>query len=135
MNDCFESVRSIQRYYNRTGIFQMDYGLFNHIQSCIFCRLKLLFNFYVKRTVRRQDFGAKFNLAYHNGTPVADILKHPKSKIKNPFPWYIYRGKRIERVLYYFSLPSVSSVRCQAVSKICSLLEWCFTISIDTCWD
>ena len=25
-------------------------------------------------TVRRQDFGAKFNLTYHNGAPVADIL-------------------------------------------------------------
>ena len=23
--DCFESVRLIQRYYSRTGIFQMDY--------------------------------------------------------------------------------------------------------------
>ena len=36
--------------------------------------LNLLFNFYVKRTVHRQDFGAKFNLTYHNGAPVADIL-------------------------------------------------------------
>ena len=53
----------------------MDYGLFNYIQACIFSRLKLLFNFYVKRTVRRQDFGAKFNLTFHNGVPVADILK------------------------------------------------------------
>ena len=52
----------------------MDYGLFNYIQACIFSRLKLLFNFYVKRTVRRQDFGAKFNLTFHNGAPVADIL-------------------------------------------------------------
>ena len=26
MYDCFESVRLIQRYYNRTGIFQMDYS-------------------------------------------------------------------------------------------------------------
>ena len=25
--------------------------------------------------VRRQDFGAKFNLIYHNGVPVANILK------------------------------------------------------------
>ena len=40
-----------------------------------FSRLKLLFNFYVKRTVHRQDFDAKFNLTYHNGAPVADILK------------------------------------------------------------
>ena len=74
MNDCFQSVRSIQRYYSRTGNFQMDYGLFNYIQACIFSRLKLLFNFYVKRTVRSQDFGAKFNLTFHNGAPVADIL-------------------------------------------------------------
>ena len=27
MNDCFESVRLIQRYYNRAGIFQMDYSI------------------------------------------------------------------------------------------------------------
>ena len=27
MNDCFESIRLIQRYYNRTGIFQMDYSI------------------------------------------------------------------------------------------------------------
>ena len=53
----------------------MDCGLFNYIQACIFSRLKLLFNFYVKRTVRKQDFGAKFNLTFHNGAPVADILK------------------------------------------------------------
>ena len=72
MNDCLESVRSIQRYYNRTGIFSD--GLFNYMQACIFSRLKLLFNFYVKRTVRRQDSGAKFNLTYHNGAPVADTL-------------------------------------------------------------
>ena len=25
MNDCFESVRLIQQYYNCTGIFQMGY--------------------------------------------------------------------------------------------------------------
>ena len=42
------------------------------MQACIFSRLKLLFNFYVKRTVHRQDFGAKFNLTYHSGAPVAD---------------------------------------------------------------
>ena len=53
----------------------MDDGLFDYIQACIFSRLKLLFNSYVKRTVRRQDFGAKFNLTFHNGAPVADILK------------------------------------------------------------
>ena len=47
----------------------------NYIQACIFSRLKLLFNFYVKRTVGRQDFDAKFNLTYYNGAPVADILK------------------------------------------------------------
>ena len=32
-------------------------------------------NFYVTRTVHRQDFGAK-TLHYHNGAPVADILKY-----------------------------------------------------------
>ena len=53
----------------------MDYGLLNYIQARIFSRLKLLFNFYVTRTVRRQDFGAKFNLTFYNGAPVADILK------------------------------------------------------------
>ena len=58
--------RPLQSYWNFS---------FSYIQACIFSRLKLLFNFYVKRTVRRQDFGAKFNLTYHNGTPVADILK------------------------------------------------------------
>ena len=43
--------------------------------SLYFLPIELLFNFYVKKTVRRQDFGAKFNLTYHNGAPVADILK------------------------------------------------------------
>ena len=37
--------------------------------------MNLLFNFYFKRTVLRQDFVAKFNLTYHNGPPVTDILK------------------------------------------------------------
>ena len=64
MNDCFESVRLIRRYYNRVGIFRWIIKL-RTVQACIFSRLKLLFNFYVKRTVRRQDFGAKFNLTYH----------------------------------------------------------------------
>ena len=49
-------------------------GLFNNIQSWNYSRLKLLFNFYARRTVQRQDFGAKFKLSYHNGVPVADIL-------------------------------------------------------------
>ena len=40
---------------------------------CVFSRLKLLFNFYANKTVRRQDFGAKFN--HHNGAPAAEILK------------------------------------------------------------
>ena len=53
----------------------MNNEQFNYIKACIFCRLKLLFNIYVKRTVRRPDFGAKFNLTFHNGAPVADILK------------------------------------------------------------
>ena len=39
-------------------------GLFNYIQACIFSWLKLLFNFYVKRTAHRQEFGSKFNLTY-----------------------------------------------------------------------
>ena len=43
--------------------------------SLHFSLLKLLFNFYVKNTVRRQDFGAKFDLTCHNGAPVADIPK------------------------------------------------------------
>ena len=59
MNDCFEKVRLIQRYYNRT----------------VSSQLTLLLNFYVKMTVRREDFGAKFNIIYHNGAPVADIFK------------------------------------------------------------
>ena len=50
-------------------------GLFSYIQAFIFSGLKLSFNFYVKRTVSRQAFGAKFNLTYHNGAPVANILK------------------------------------------------------------
>ena len=49
-------------------------GLFDYIQTCIFSRLKLLSNIHVKRTVHKQDFGAKFNLAYHNGAHVWDIL-------------------------------------------------------------
>ena len=44
------------------------------------CRL---LNFYVKRTVRRQDFGAKFNLTYHNGAPVEDILKLIQLRFSN----------------------------------------------------
>ena len=31
-------------------------------------------NFYARKTVHKQDFGAKFNLSYHDGAPVADIL-------------------------------------------------------------
>ena len=77
MNDCFD--RLTQWYYSHTGIFQMDYSVtykfaFSPDWSC------LLFNFYVKRTVHRQDFGAKFNLTYHNGTPVADILNFDLQK-------------------------------------------------------
>ena len=43
MNDCFESARSIQRYYTRAGIFQMDYSI--TYKLAFFSRLKLLFNF------------------------------------------------------------------------------------------
>ena len=66
MNDCFESVRIIQGYYNRTGIFQMDYLITYKLVCCLT---------FMSRGLRRQDFGAKFNRAYHNGVPVADILK------------------------------------------------------------
>ena len=86
MNDCFESVRSIQRYY-RESCWNFSDGLFSCIQACMFSRLKLLLNFYVKRTVRRQDFGAKFNLTYHNGAGVADILK--ATKFSNRYSIYI----------------------------------------------
>ena len=58
MNGCVESVRLIQRYYNRTGIFQMNCSV--TYKLAFFPLLKLLFYFYVKRTVHRQDFGAKF---------------------------------------------------------------------------
>ena len=59
-----------------TIILKFSDGLFNYIQACMFLRLKLLFNFYVERTAHRKDFGTKFNFTYHNGLPVADILKH-----------------------------------------------------------
>ena len=61
----------------------MDYGLFIYIQVCIFSRLKLLFNFYVKRTVRRQDFGAKFNLTFHK--QIILCLLQPEVKTKYLF--------------------------------------------------
>ena len=69
LHDLYKVSVILQSHWNFSD------GLFNYIQACIFSRLKLLFNFYVKRIVRRQDFGAKFNLTYHNGAPVADILK------------------------------------------------------------
>ena len=51
----------------------MDYSItynlaFSPDRSCYF-------DLQVKRTVNRQDFGAKFNLTYHNDGPVMDILK------------------------------------------------------------
>ena len=70
MNDCFD--RLIKRYHNRTGIFQMDYSI--TYKLAFLSGLKLLFNFYVKRTVNRQDFAAKFNFTNQNGASVADIL-------------------------------------------------------------
>ena len=72
MNDSFDRLINsviLESYWNFPN------GLFNYIQAYAFSRLKLLFNFYVKRTVHRQDFGAKFRLTYHNGASVEDILK------------------------------------------------------------
>ena len=86
MNDCFESVRLIQRWY-----WNFSDGLLNYIQACIFSRLKLCFNFRVKRTVRRQDFGAKFNLTYDNRAPVADILDSFLELSKLPLNCFHYQ--------------------------------------------
>ena len=58
----------------------MDYYI--TYKPFIFSRLKSLFNFYVKRTAHRQDFGAKFNLTYHNGALAADILKKLLDRIQ-----------------------------------------------------
>ena len=69
-------VRLIQRYYNRTEFFFFKWTIQLHT-SLHFSRLKLLSNFYIKKTAHRQDFGVKFDLTYHNGVPVADILKQP----------------------------------------------------------
>ena len=79
----------LQSYWNFPN------GLFNYIQACIFSRLKLLFNFYVTRTVHRQDFGAKCNFTYHNGAPVTNILKNPSlyTIFKEP-PCQIYCGSK-----------------------------------------
>ena len=44
-------------------------------EECAAARRANNLNFYVKRTVHTQDFGAKVNLTYHNGAHVADILK------------------------------------------------------------
>ena len=93
MNDCFHRLINsviLQSYWNFPN------GLFNYIKDCIFSRLKLLFNFYVKRTVHRQDFGAKFNVTYRNGAPVEDILKANsfyKSLLQKSD--YLYDGARI----------------------------------------
>ena len=60
MNDCFDRLINsviLESYWNFPN------GLFNYIQAYTFSRLKLLFNFYVKRTVHRQEFGA--NLGSH----------------------------------------------------------------------
>ena len=90
MNDCFEKVSDysaiLQFHWN------VPNGLFNYIQAYIFCWLKLLFNFYAKRTVHRQGFGAKFNLSY----PVMELLSRTslnstKSCLTASFP----RGKEI----------------------------------------
>ena len=73
MNDCFEKCLTnlliLQLHWNFPN------GLFNYIQACIFSLLNLLFNFYAKRTIHMQDFGAKFYLSYHNGAP-AERKKH-----------------------------------------------------------
>ena len=73
MNDCFESVRLIQRYYNRPGIFKMDYSItyklaFSPDLSCHS-------SFMSKASVRRQDLAP--DLISHGSLvadPVADIL-------------------------------------------------------------
>ena len=52
----------------------MDYSI-TYKLAINYSRLKFLFNLHVKKTVRRQDFSSKLNLANHNRAPVADILK------------------------------------------------------------
>ena len=73
MNDCVESVRLIQRYYNRTRIFRWTIQL--HI-SLHFLPAGVVIQLVCQEDcTRRKDFGAKSNLTYQNGAPVADILK------------------------------------------------------------
>ena len=59
----------LQSYWNFPN------GLFKYIQACNYSRLKLSFHFYVKRTVHRQEFGAKLSLTTHSDALVVDILK------------------------------------------------------------
>ena len=63
----------IQRYYNRTGIFQRDYSI--TYKFAITPDWSCYFRLNVKRTLHRQDLDAKLNLANHNGAPVTDILE------------------------------------------------------------
>ena len=60
MNDCFESVSLIQRFYNHTVIFQMGYSV---TYKLVFLLIEVVINFYAKRAVHGQDFAAKFNLS------------------------------------------------------------------------
>ena len=52
--------------------------------SLHFLPIEVVVNFYVKRTVRKQDFGAKFNLTCYNGAPVVDMLKAVKRPLLVP---------------------------------------------------
>ena len=51
---CQNNLAILQSYWN----FADDYSV--TCKLAFFSRLKFLFNFYVKRNVHRQDFGAKF---------------------------------------------------------------------------
>ena len=60
MNDLFGSVRSVQRYYSHSGIFQMDYSIRDKLAFSPVVVVSL--TFIGKRTVRKQGLGTKFNL-------------------------------------------------------------------------
>ena len=71
-HDCFESVRSNHGYHSRTGISQKVYSI---TRSLHFFQMDSLFNLYVKITMYKQEFDAKFRHTY-NGVSVAVILKN-----------------------------------------------------------